>query len=166
MIVIAPDYFNIVSAEQYNRFCDAFIPFALSCPCPYCSAFGFLILWGYYHKSFIILDEHNPSHLITIDIQRIRCKNCRKTFSLLPDSVIPRCRLSVMELYKILRDYFSGRHIPEHLSDLISGTDISRYTKRYLEWKQRFNGPDILSVTLHELRKSFKEESLPFLFAT
>jgi len=164
MITLAFGYFNFISASEYKRFTAAFLPTVLSCPCPHCGITGLLILWGFYWKVFQVIDKTNPDHTVPIRIQRIRCKNCRTTFSLLPDSVIPGLRFSVMDMYQILKDFFSGTHVIEEFIDAISGRSIKRYADRFLRWKEHFGiTADICSITDLQLRQLFQDNSLPFL---
>ena len=165
MIALACGYFNIISTAEYKRFTAAFLPAVLACPCPHCKVAGFLILWGFYTKTFQVIDRSDPDHTVPIKIQRIMCKSCHKTFSLLPDSVIPRCRFSVMDMYRILKDHFTGTHIIEELIDSISGRSIKRYANRFLQWKEHHGiDLDICVATCQEIRASFQKDTLPFLY--
>ena len=167
MIALAPDYFNDISAKEYqteyDKFCNHILPSIHSCPCPLCKSYGRLIKWGRYIKKTTIIDTDNPSHEEEVKIQRMRCKDCKRTFSILPDFFIPRCKFTVLDMYKILQDHFSGKRKIEELVDSISTRSIHRYVDRFVKWKEHFNSPDILSLTISKLRNSFTTKSASFL---
>lgn len=70
-----------------------------------------------------------------------------------------------MDMYRILKDHFTGTHIIEELIDSISGRSIKRYANRFLQWKEHHGiDLDICVATCQEIRASFQKDTLPFLY--
>jgi hypothetical protein len=72
--------------------------------CPYCpaDALAHWILWGYYTRYAGDPDDSSRRE----DIQRYRCAITRRTFSLLPDSLLPYCGVRTGELLSHLQALF------------------------------------------------------------
>lgn len=82
----------------------------LTCPpCPYC---GFLRCWKhgkYFRKGFHRSTAGPPQEPVAI--QRFLCRNprCGRTFSVLPEKVLPYCRFSLDDLLVIADDKSEGK---------------------------------------------------------
>jgi len=72
------DYAHAVQAQ------GRVFPLPKRCPHPACRATGCLIRWGAYSRWACLLDRDYP-----ISVQRVRCKACGRTHSLLPDFLHP-----------------------------------------------------------------------------
>jgi hypothetical protein len=80
--------------------------------CPMCGGKHCAVRIGYYYRQAIDIDLHNCRIIIVhIPIARFLCKEINKpkhkhkTFSLLPDTLIPYNRISVILMMYILKLY-------------------------------------------------------------
>lgn len=96
--------------------------------CPYCQNNG-LVRWGYYTRS--ALPSSKP-----IRIQRIRCKRCGRTFSLLPSFLLARRSYSVSCLKTFVVSFISHdkdwKKSPELLVDLSTAYRWRRILRRQI----------------------------------
>ncbi len=74
------------------------------CPNPQCQAAGTLIRWGSYQRGALLQDQ-----VFVLPIQRLRCKVCGCTHSLLPDFLHPHRHYVIALLQKVVSLYlFQG----------------------------------------------------------
>ena len=163
MIVFNAALFNGVSQEEYDIFLCHALPIVMESACEKCSSSGCLIKWGTYEKVFCCIVKNDSQCCRSIRIQRIFCKNCGHTFSVLPDSVIPRIKFALKYLLMIIRDCISHQDEIETQTDLISRRTIRRYVQRFYEWNQEYR-INILGVSYKKLRELCIENHVPFLF--
>lgn len=101
------------------------------CPHPDCRAPDSLIRWGRRKRWVYSGDERS-----TIWVQRIRCKSCKRTHTLLPDSLHPYRRYVTALMQDVIAAYlFDGLGIEAVIKTLPSGRP-SRSTVR--EWIDSF----------------------------
>lgn len=97
--------------------------------CPHCGKPGFLIKHGCYSRSIRLQCEK-----VTLKIQRMFCKYCKKTHALLPDLIVPYSQIT-------LEDQRDAILCPEALlkrNDLIDESEIYRIRRMYRKvWEQR-----------------------------
>jgi hypothetical protein len=67
------------------------------CPHPDCQAVGLLIYWGFYERNAITEEAE-----YRILVQRVRCKACGRTHSLLPDFVHPHRSFALNWLQRVV----------------------------------------------------------------
>lgn len=99
--------------------------------CPFCQSNDF-IFWGYYKRIYYFInttcDNENFIDKANIEIQRVRCKSCGHTHSILPSFLVPyslySCDIASL-LYKCtIPDYFK-------LSLFNLKDSIKRFIKRF-----------------------------------
>jgi hypothetical protein len=101
------------------------------CPHPDCQASGRLIRWGSYERR--AATEQGDDR---IRIQRLRCKACGRTHSLLPDFLHPHRHFVLDLLYRIVALYLIKGWSWERLLDKLPGPSPARSTIR--EWVGSF----------------------------
>ena len=109
------------------------IPLTLpdDCPNPDCRASGTLIRWGTYERRAATEQVD-----YRIRIQRLRCKSCGRTHSLLPDFLHPHRHFVLALLYRIVALYLIEGWSWENLTSKLPGTSPARSTIR--EWVGSF----------------------------
>lgn len=109
------------------------IPHALpdDCPHPDCQTSGALIRWGTYERR-AATEEID----YRIRIQRLRCKACGRTHSLLPDFLHPHRHFVLALLYRIVALYLIEGWSWESLMGKLPSTSPARSTVR--EWVGSF----------------------------
>jgi hypothetical protein len=108
-------------------------PLELPDDCPHadCQASGSLIRWGTYERQAATeAIDHR------LRIQRLRCKTCGRTHSLLPDFLHPHRHFVLSLLYRIVALYLIEGWSWERLMDKLPGTSPARSTIR--EWVSSF----------------------------
>lgn len=106
MLIQITDSFNIYSLKNCNFFSisnalkDLYSKVVLidlnvsDLVCPFCSHQAF-ICWGYSNRNILYFDEDlHFSFNITLNVQRIKCKNCGRTHVILLDLFVPTLRYS------------------------------------------------------------------------
>lgn len=161
MITFKASGFNQISQNEYDLFLKAVIPDILNAPCEHCGECGKLIRWGNYTKHLNIIDEDDPIHRESLRIKRIYCKNCRRTFSILPLLLIPYIRFHLKDIYTILFDFFSKRNQIESMTDLISERTVRRYAERFEKWNSQLR-IKIQSLTYAQFRDIYARNGCPF----
>jgi hypothetical protein len=101
------------------------------CPHPDCQASGSLIRWGTYERRAATEEVD-----YRIRIQRLRCKVCGRTHSLLPDFLHPHRHFVLALLYRIVALYLIEGWNWESLMNKLPGTSPARSTIR--EWVGSF----------------------------
>ena len=101
------------------------------CPHPNCQASGSLIRWGTYERRAATEEVD-----YRIRIQRLRCKVCGRTHSLLPDFLHPHRHFVLALLYRIVALYLIEGWNWESLMNKLPGTSPARSTIR--EWVGSF----------------------------
>lgn len=84
------------------------------CPHPQCQAPDSLIRWGSYQRGALLLDE-----VCLIRVQRLRCKVCGRSHSLLPDFLHPNRHYVIALLQNVVLLYLiEGYGLPRVLASL------------------------------------------------
>lgn len=120
MILKFTNDFNLILNEIDYRAFIASVDL-LSLHCPVCGAVGLFILYGHYNRS-VITDDISTDCKINIRIQRILCKNCGSTHSLLPTNFVPYSQFTFLFIYYIL--------VLDENDDLITSFDVALQTIR------------------------------------
>ena len=122
------------SAKNYaeaSRFPGGFFALPDRCPHPECGAVDALIRWGTYERQAL-----TGLQIYCIRVQRIRCKVCGRTHSLLPDFLHPFRHYVISLLQRVVFLYLlAGLGINRLMKRLI-GQDPARSTVR--EWIAAF----------------------------
>lgn len=113
--------------------------YAGSLICPECKCSGQCIKHGKYLRH-IIFDENNDNSKTTINIQRVRCRNCNKTHALIPVFIIP-FKIHEASFFILLVQAFLTKNENPY---------INRFKKDYLLWNNRLKSHDI-EITLLNL---------------
>ena len=120
----------------------------MRCPtpsrCPYCPAEAprHWIGWGSYER--YAGDPHDSNRRISVP--RYQCKLTQRTFSLLPDELLPYCSVAVPVVLSSLRALFL-ENVP--LSELARRISIPRGTLRHLKARYLCTRP-LLRLPPHE----------------
>jgi len=100
-VVIVQPFFGSVK-EYIEAFLSQGCPFLLPdcCPRPDCLATGSLIRWGTYERGALTGEVDHR-----LRIQRVRCKACGRTHSLLPDFLHPHRHFVISLLQQVISLY-------------------------------------------------------------
>ena len=101
------------------------------CPHPDCQAAGSLIRWGSYQRWACTVEEND-----LIPIQRVRCKGCGRTHSLLPDFLHPYRHYVICLLQRVVEMFLLVDLSWKQLMRRLSGSGPARSTVR--EWVGSF----------------------------
>lgn len=121
-----------------------------SCHCPHCSN-SECICYGVFNKRLVIVSDPLllPEHsFVILKVQRYLCKNCKHTFSIMPENCAAFLSLSLVELTKILREGFDALHV-------LSMHVVSRLKRKYAEWCSSHDSEDpvwALMMDIHQHR--------------
>lgn len=91
--------------------------------CPNCRALNTLLRHGYYERNAI---QEDVCHRITIC--RLKCPDCRKTFSILPDFILPYFQHTLAFMIRILLDVWL-------LGIVLCSRQLRRFYEKRLGWK-------------------------------
>ena len=116
--------------ERFHTRGSAF-PLPDRCPHPDCQAAGCLIRWGSYERSAVTLETE-----YRLRIQRVRCKVCGRTHSLLPDFLHPHRHFVVDLLQHVVSLYLLVGLGWRRLLRQLRGQGPARSTVR--EWAASF----------------------------
>jgi hypothetical protein len=101
------------------------------CPHPDCQTVGMLIYWGFYERNAITEEGE-----YRIRIQRVRCRACGRTHSLLPDFVHPHRHFALDWLRRVVSLYLLTGLGWRRLMRRLNGQGPARSTVR--EWVSSF----------------------------
>lgn len=119
------EYAHAVRAEA------CVFPLPGRCPHPNCLANGSLIRWGTYARWACLADRDYP-----LSVQRVRCKVCGRTHSLLPDFLHPHRHYVLVLLQQVVDLYLLAGLGWQRLMDRLSEPGPARSTVR--EWVSSF----------------------------
>jgi transposase-like protein len=136
VVIIVQHYAG--SVKQYSAESR---PLELPQRCPACQASGDLIRWGHYPRWVESLEEG----CLRLSIQRLYCKACGRTHSLLPDFVHPYRHYALSWIQLVVLAYLGGLGWRRLLRAIAAG--LPRSTAR--EWVDSFaHGGDQLLDSL------------------
>lgn len=127
------------------------------CPHPDCQAEGALIRWGYYTRWACTAER---MHLLRI--QRVRCKECGRTHSLLPDFLHPHRQYVLDLMQRAVRLYLLAGLSWARLLSSLADPGPARSTVR--EWLNSFGhgaGELLLDIVQRELMELAPLAELP-----
>ncbi len=99
--------------------------------CPDCGAIGMLIRWGTYQRQV-----RTGLTVYWIRVQRVRCKACKRTHSLLPDFLHPYRRYVVARMQRVISWYLLAGLGIDRIIERLPGQGPDRSTVR--EWITSF----------------------------
>lgn len=108
--------------DEYYAHMDELISYKLECSC---KIKGSCIKYGWYERTLIINDK--PT---IIRIQRVYCKHCRKTHSIIPKFIIPYERQTFTYILELTYEY-KDRKIDKADYELI------RYINIFKKWNNK-----------------------------
>ena len=123
---------NRFSQNIYKKVIDNLPIFQLKCSC---GKSGCLILFGKYERQVKYM-----SRSISIEIQRVRCRECGRTHALLPSLLVPYSWIPLKDQQDILRSVEEGRSFLAVLerNPLIDESDVKYIVRQFRRhWKQR-----------------------------
>ena len=88
-----------------------------SCECPFCGS-NDLIKWGKYSRGVYFI-SNGQIVFKSIDIQRLKCKNCGKTHALLPSIIVPY-KQPVLDVILSAIDDLPIANIPDFSFDTVN----------------------------------------------
>lgn len=100
MVIVQPFFGSVkeYAAQVLSQGCP--FPLPDRCPHPDCQVSGLLIRWGTYERSALTGEAD-----CRIRIQRVRCKACGRTHSLLPDFLHPYRHFVISLLHQVVSFY-------------------------------------------------------------
>ena len=126
------------SEDLYYAFLQTLNLFLIECTC---HTKGCLIFHGWYERKVKL-----PSRLLTLSVQRVRCKECGKTHALIPSLLVPYSQITLKDQQDILILAESGLP-PEDVMErnaLIDENHVRYIIRQYKKhWKER-----LLSISL------------------
>ena len=126
-----------VNINQYNEAMDKLISYKLECGC---GIKGNCIKYGKYKRTLIINDKKE-----TIYLQRIYCKHCKKTHTIMPIFIVPYERKPLDYILDLVNGY-NDKDISK------ADYEIIRFKRIYKKWENRLktsetiNGDDLYEV--------------------
>ena len=114
MIAVNFDNFNTCLQHNYNKFIHSLYSMDISCPS--CDSKECLIFYGHYKRSYY--DPFDGS-IQSIHIQRVYCKQCHHTHSILPTALSP------YRLFTLFHLCVFANHSTRSLSERFPWFDIS-----------------------------------------
>ena len=94
MIQVYTDSINAISQSFYNEVVFSLPLLEMECPC---GEVGALIFYGFYDRKVKAGGE-----LITLRIQRVRCRKCGKTHSILLTCLVPYSQIPLTDQQAII----------------------------------------------------------------
>ncbi len=126
-----------VNINQYNEAMDKLTSYKLECGC---GIKGNCIKYGKYKRTLIINDKKE-----TIYLQRIYCKHCKKTHTIMPIFIVPYERKPLDYILDLVNGY-NDKDISK------ADYEIIRFKRIYKKWENRLktsetiNGDDLYEV--------------------
>lgn len=157
----SPTTWNVVLQDMYDSFVSSILTNTITCPV--CKGDEFSFCGTYTRRLYLLnlftIDNHHC--FMNIDITRITCKCCHKTYSIHPYWMIPYCPFTILEArYIICNDAVIAynafkRKIPYHLFETMQ--------KRIDDWliHNQIYMNKIVSLSLDEFLKYFYSGTHP-----
>ena len=126
------------SDNLYYTFLQSLNLFAIECTC---HKKGCLIFYGWYKRKVKL-----PSKLLTLSIQRVRCRECGRTHALIPSVLVPYSQITLKDQQDILILAESGLPPAEVLerNPRVDENNAKHIIRQYNKhWKER-----LLSISL------------------
>lgn len=139
MITYRDHKYNTETAEGYDKSVTGISVYKLTCSG--CGHKGNMIRYGHYTRH-----TYYDCRVEELRIQRVRCKFCGKTHSLLPDTLVPRDLIVLQDQLQVILNYESGNDWRKTCFEnpLVDEQAIRHIIKRYLRhWKERCISEDI-----------------------
>ncbi|MGN1337559.1 MAG: DUF6431 domain-containing protein, partial [Candidatus Coprovivens sp.] len=126
-----------VNINQYYEDIDKLISYKLECGC---GIKGNCIKYGRYKRTLIINDKKE-----TIYLQRIYCKHCKKTHTIMPKFIVPYERKPFDYILDLVSEY-NNKDISK------ADYEIVRYKHIYKKWENRLKTSELTNGDdLHEV---------------
>lgn len=123
---------NAFSQESYNQMLDSLELQMVTCSC---GKSGCLIRYGFYHRMLRFLCV-----LLHLRIQRVFCKECRRTHAVLPSVIVPYSGIPIHDQQEIIAIHSQGQ-VPNEVmerNDLIDENNIKHILSQFRKhWKER-----------------------------
>ena len=123
MITIYSDfYYSELTQKIYNHIINSLNLLALVCPA--CGNSGCMVVHGYYSRGV-----KTTNGFLSLCVMRVKCKVCKRTHALLPDSVIPYSFIQNKDAIRIL----TNDNVKKLMEDntLINESDIFHLRSLY-----------------------------------
>lgn len=138
MITIFCSDDNNITEENYEKVVHALPLHQVSCTCGKC---GTLIRYGRYKRTFRV-----RSHRITLNIQRVFCKECHLTHAILLSSMVPYSQIPMEDQRKIILSYETDHTFLPVLEEnyIIDDREAYRVIRNYRKhWKARLEAEGV-----------------------
>ncbi len=132
MITIPIEDCNSFSQKTYNDYIFGLQPHMIKCKCGRC---GGMIFYGRYKRHFKLLGT-----LLSLFIQRVRCRFCGKTHALIPSLIVPYSQIPREDQREIIKLSEEGRSAEPILDQncQIDESHVRHIIRRYKRhWKER-----------------------------
>ena len=158
MITVLMEDCNGFSQDLYKKLIDSLQLHMVECTC---GKKGCLIFWGHYRRTVKYL-----SSSIQLCVQRVCCKECGKTNSLLPSLLVPYSQIPLRDQQEILQamDSASSPEPVMERNNLIDENHIKYIFSQFKKhWKQRLLSlglsllDDLASPCLYAFSRQFMQ---------
>lgn len=139
MITLSFTKFKDITPEIYEKIVSALPLHQITCSCGHA---GQLVRHAYYTRK---LKQRKGT--ITLEILRVKCKNCGRTHAILCEQIVPYEQIPVEIQQEIIQFQISSEEIQALMNDNcdISESDIRAAKRRFKEhWKERLRSIDRL----------------------
>lgn len=124
--------FNVSISTYKERGKENDFPVILECPD--CGSKGLLHRHGFFERNVIIAETGDEWRIV---ICRLKCKSCKKAFSVLPDFIIPHYQSSLTSVLLIVEDRLQDSKGKREISRQLADFHFKRFL-RSMNWIHSF----------------------------
>lgn len=117
-----------INIEEYYTHMKQLISYKLKCGC---GVKGNCIKYGWFKRKLIINDK-----IVIVKLQRIYCKHCKKTHTIMPKFIIPYNQHSFTYILDLVIEY-QGKKISK------ADYELTRYVRIFQKWSNRLKSINI-----------------------
>lgn len=132
MITVQSEFFKEFSQDNYNNLINNIQIHQLMCTC---GKIGLLIFYGFYKRKI-----KTASGKITLYIQRVFCKECKKSHAILPAEIVPYSQVSCPDQQEII-SYVENGDSPDKVLEekpSIDENNVKHIIRQFRKhWKER-----------------------------
>ena len=130
---------SLVTKASYEAYIKNLNLFDLECS--YCQLKGTCIRYGFYDRGYLIQPDDLKDNT-RVNIQRVKCKDCKHTHGILPEEIIPFMQYSLPFVTLVLLMYFQHQTTVEAICMAMGITVpmLYRWKKRFQQQKDTYLG--------------------------
>lgn len=159
MITISVEDYNQFSQDFYDSVVNGLQLHQLTCPCGHSAC---LKVHAYYERGIFL-----PDGIVILRICRVRCSECGHTHALMPSSIVPYCRISLIDQHSVIQGYenHSDRNAVCETNPSVDENNVKSIVRRYCRfWRERLRSEQIsLSGISTLISGCFAHYSLQFM---